>query len=587
MNKKLLCLSIAVVLASCGGDDKNNNYNSGETGVFLDSRVAGIGYRTETKSGFTNVLGEYNYRPGETVTFFIGDLEFPPVLASGVVTPQDIAPDDEILRTNILQLLQTLDSDGNPDNGITIKEGAADAFAETEFDLESADFDTAVAATLTGLGLTLVSELDANAHFEGSLRAQLHGSWLLTEDNDMRNVLTFIDNERYIIIHEKQSGAQSAGSAEYGTYTWDPLTGDFTATVVSQSDADGGFNETSKLVIDGNSLVFTEGEELIVVDKVSSSKNASIGAWIMINPEDKADINVLTLLSATDYALVHTKNTEAYEGDEAQALSGEFGKYSLNGSIFRILSASVDTDGDGGLYNAENGTDQLNETLTVQPWGSLIFADGDEGEFSLVRLGQFVVDLVDNPDGDDVIGIDVYAALESVVALRDLDGFGSSSVENETFRLNVRFAEEFKEDCYVDFTDGTCGSAFEIQLSDDGTGQVTEVYERIESEYTEAQWPANWAVNAAGEIKVTFNPVAEFEGEDWVMTIARVAGSPTQLEVEEEVVLARPVGAIAIVEPLVVDYGVLVSLKGTWEEEGTTYVEDSLWLTTLEEIPPK
>ena len=61
------------------------------TGVFLDSPVINIGYRTDTLEGITSSLGEYEYLPGETVTCFIVNLEFPHVQASGKVTALDIA----------------------------------------------------------------------------------------------------------------------------------------------------------------------------------------------------------------------------------------------------------------------------------------------------------------------------------------------------------------------------------------------------------------------------------------------------------------------------------------------------------------
>ena len=86
-----------------------------------------IGYRTETVEGVTNSLGEYNYIVGETVTFFIGDLVFPTVSASGVVTPLQLADTEDTSDptvVNIIRLLQTLDVDGDPSNGIEISDTA-------------------------------------------------------------------------------------------------------------------------------------------------------------------------------------------------------------------------------------------------------------------------------------------------------------------------------------------------------------------------------------------------------------------------------------------------------------------------------
>ncbi len=97
------------------------------TGVFLDSAVVNIGYRTATVEGFTNERGEFNYHAGESITFFIGALEFPSVIAKDILTPEDIgkmsgAKNNVVI--NIIRLLQSLDVDGDPANGIEISETA-------------------------------------------------------------------------------------------------------------------------------------------------------------------------------------------------------------------------------------------------------------------------------------------------------------------------------------------------------------------------------------------------------------------------------------------------------------------------------
>ncbi len=131
-------LAMAVALLSaCGGGGSSPDDPSVEpatptsptevtkTGVFTDSAVANIQYHTATQSGFTSGLGEYEYVEGETVTFSIGGIALPPVPATGRITPADMTDGgssaDQL--TNILRLLQSLDEDGNPDNGITISDG--------------------------------------------------------------------------------------------------------------------------------------------------------------------------------------------------------------------------------------------------------------------------------------------------------------------------------------------------------------------------------------------------------------------------------------------------------------------------------
>lgn len=140
--KLLITTAIFTILASCGGGGSSNPPS---TGTFIDSPVINIGYRTETQNGVTNLRGEFKYFPGETVTFFIGDLELPSVLADEIVTPLDIAGTSDVFHhrvVNIIRLLQSLDKDGNPDNGITITDTAKNNAAALDFDLSVIAFQT-------------------------------------------------------------------------------------------------------------------------------------------------------------------------------------------------------------------------------------------------------------------------------------------------------------------------------------------------------------------------------------------------------------------------------------------------------------
>lgn len=117
-------------------------------GVFLDSPVINIGYRTETLNGVTNEKGIYAYILGESVTFFIGDLVFPTVTAKSSVTPLDLAGTTDINDpkvVNMIRLLQTLDEDENPQNGLTITDSAKTAATQIDFTLSLLDFENSVA----------------------------------------------------------------------------------------------------------------------------------------------------------------------------------------------------------------------------------------------------------------------------------------------------------------------------------------------------------------------------------------------------------------------------------------------------------
>ena len=144
--KGILLFLFVGLLFSCSGDDNNVEPDSKEpeeptvvTGIFVDSEVTGLGYSTETQSGVTNSQGEYNYIEGETVTFSIGEIVLGSAPAGPEMTPVSIASTaDATVETqevkNIAALLQTLDSDNDPSNGILIETATVEAIEVTDID---------------------------------------------------------------------------------------------------------------------------------------------------------------------------------------------------------------------------------------------------------------------------------------------------------------------------------------------------------------------------------------------------------------------------------------------------------------------
>ncbi|MDP2854338.1 MAG: hypothetical protein Q8O28_08845 [Smithellaceae bacterium] len=98
-------------------------------GVFMDGPVGGISYATPTLKGVTGADGMFKYNPGETVAFSVGSLALGSASGKPVVTPLDLFPDAKDASdqrvVNICVLLQTLDQDGNAENGILIAEKSA------------------------------------------------------------------------------------------------------------------------------------------------------------------------------------------------------------------------------------------------------------------------------------------------------------------------------------------------------------------------------------------------------------------------------------------------------------------------------
>lgn len=98
------------------------------TGVLMNSPVSGVSYSASSgKKGVTNEKGHFEFNYGDTVEFKLGGLTLGKVKAAPVVTPMDLAENDEKKLLNLLVLLQSLDADGDASNGITITEAAAAA----------------------------------------------------------------------------------------------------------------------------------------------------------------------------------------------------------------------------------------------------------------------------------------------------------------------------------------------------------------------------------------------------------------------------------------------------------------------------
>jgi len=181
LNRLLYISGLVLFISACSNGGGGSDV---QKGAFLDSAVFGLRFETETKSGVTNSDGKFTYLPGETVKFYIGNILLGSAIAKATMTPVDLVPgatDEKNPQvTNLARLLQTLDADGNPNNGIEISsEVMAQAASQTiNFGLTTSDFETntdilTVISFLTqgfpGGSKTLVSIADAQAHLNTTL----------------------------------------------------------------------------------------------------------------------------------------------------------------------------------------------------------------------------------------------------------------------------------------------------------------------------------------------------------------------------------------------------------------------------------
>ena len=133
-SKKILWFNIilssflSMLFIGCGGGSSSSekSYTVGK-GTYIDSAVSGISYICGEERGVTDENGQFSFEVGASCTFFIKDIELRKVDKDTLFDKVVIFED----KPQVAQFLQTLDSDGNASNGITIDPKVVDLLGGT------------------------------------------------------------------------------------------------------------------------------------------------------------------------------------------------------------------------------------------------------------------------------------------------------------------------------------------------------------------------------------------------------------------------------------------------------------------------
>jgi len=169
----LTILSVATMglLAGCGSSgDSTSNLNSTNSGVFIDSAVSGLNYKCSSGGdGITDSFGRFTCQVGDIISFNINGFYLGSSILNNTITPRDLYKNNDKLSTSIAQLLQTLDSDSNVDNGISLDSNsfAILALKDASITLDQADFTSEISSYI---GMPLIGEAIANNHLDLSIK---------------------------------------------------------------------------------------------------------------------------------------------------------------------------------------------------------------------------------------------------------------------------------------------------------------------------------------------------------------------------------------------------------------------------------
>jgi hypothetical protein len=184
--------TIALFFIGCGSSSssKSTTISTDSTGYLVDAKVSGVEYYCDNiREGITgenNIAGSFTFNfDCNYIKFTIGSVTLAEMPISNVNTDKIFYITDIALRTNrndtnntsvtnIARLLQTLDEDSNPENGIVITKEVRDNITNTvhsnisssninENDLKAIIIDA-------GLNKELVSPIKALVHLEQTLR---------------------------------------------------------------------------------------------------------------------------------------------------------------------------------------------------------------------------------------------------------------------------------------------------------------------------------------------------------------------------------------------------------------------------------
>lgn len=411
----LIILVISLVACSDNKGSLNTGI-SGEqlsgptTGKLVDAAISGVNYSTSSeKNGTTDENGNYNYEYGDTVEFKLGSLSLGKVKATAIVTPISLAGNSSSRLQNLLVLLQSLDLDNEPGNGISIPAAAA-AAVSAEIDLEGDPDEFVTSSALQsirekgGIAGDIKTPAEAKAHFlTQGISILSTGIWVRFDNTTATLIRTSVGNNGEYLYGEAVADDPCDINLVCGNKPVSKAGVEYGTAILPELDL-RGFKIVGEPIIDTNLQaglshlrpnwrIYTDGFELITSDivvaprkveqkslfgelfhiakplKLSSSKEKNkmivkevrfskmenvdsgiVGAWVL----DKSKINTQTFLffSNGNYFMVDpVGDLDRDCGDPGV----EFSSYTFDEATkkLNLKGFTYDTNGCAGLSDNE------------------------------------------------------------------------------------------------------------------------------------------------------------------------------------------------------------------------------------------
>lgn len=381
-----------LALLSCSGNSPTGSVitpppppaSTSLTGQLRDDPIDGVSYSTSSgMSGVTSNGGQYAYRAGDVVTFRLGTLVLGVTPASGVVTPLELAAGSANKLQNLLVLFQSLDNDGNPDNGISIS-AATSGGVTTAMDLTAlpATFastaNTALVNARTAGGLTtpIVTPTQAGNNFLSQFLTltSLH-IWVSLDAGGSAAFRSTADGG-YVLGQAGTAGGGGQSGVEVGTVTTRGFdtAGYFFNPAVVLLDTNGQWGFSHPFACDRLRMV---GDVLLAVDcsgvvtdsvhRADNDPTGIVGVWAR---GSATILNKEHLIFAANGRYFIVDPLGNFQPGGCGTAGVETGAYTYNASskILKVSGLAFDTDGCSG-FSASTAAGSAGLTFTLSADG--------------------------------------------------------------------------------------------------------------------------------------------------------------------------------------------------------------------------
>ncbi len=333
----ILLLSFLTGFSGCGGSSSSDASPSpGQAdeqaeeliGQFIDDPVRGLGYRCSSGSiGVTDSDGKYSCDVGDDVTFTVGAVTIGTVpVQVDFITPYTFFPDDHDAAINLARLLQSVDEDGDADNGFIDIDATAIASLSSNIDFGSSDFDADIQASSD---IVLIDALQAQRHLDDQIikareeRTPDDPNSISADAGRIQNVKTLSQ----VILDG--SSSHTNGSTDELTYAWAfvsrPLQSSATLSASSvvnpqfTADLDGHYEIRLNVDADGEGASDTV---IITAATGNSAPVANAGANQNVNIEESVTLDGSRSTDADEEELTYLWNfSSKAPGSSAQLSS--------------------------------------------------------------------------------------------------------------------------------------------------------------------------------------------------------------------------------------------------------------------------